>query len=38
MYAHIGRRAILHISNDTFICTGEKKKKVLDVAIYGIRA
>jgi len=30
MYARIGRLAILHISNVTFICTLEKKKK--DVA------
>jgi len=27
MYAHIGRLAILHISNVTFICTWGKKKK-----------
>ena len=33
MYEHIGRLAILHISNVTFICTRERRKR--NVAISG---
>ena len=35
MYAHIGRLAILHISNVRFICTWEKK--IENVAISGLK-
>ena len=33
MYEHIGRLAILHISNVTLICTRERRKR--NVAISG---